>query len=206
MPWADGAGGPGPLPRRGPALRAAGRAGRGHLHRRLRPSPGEVAAVLAAARTGRWDRVVAVFQPHRYSRTAALWPDFADAFGGADVVVVTDIYPAGEPPRPGRHRPPDRRRRRATPTPTPTSATLPDPRRRGRRAGADPATRRSVPHPRRRRSHHLARALPRTSGPPGSDAGRTRRRVTAARRAAGAGDAAVAAAVRTASRAAGAAW
>jgi UDP-N-acetylmuramate--alanine ligase len=61
--------------------------------------PGEVASVLAAA-TGRWDRVVAVFQPHRYSRTEALWPDFANAFGGADVVVVTDIYPAGEPARP----------------------------------------------------------------------------------------------------------
>jgi UDP-N-acetylmuramate--alanine ligase len=45
--------------------------------------------------------VVAVFQPHRYSRTEALWPDFADAFAGADVLVVTDIYPAGEPVRPG---------------------------------------------------------------------------------------------------------
>jgi UDP-N-acetylmuramate--alanine ligase len=62
--------------------------------------PGEVASVLAAA-TGRWGRVVAVFQPHRYSRTEALWSDFADAFGGADVVVVTDVYPAGEPARPG---------------------------------------------------------------------------------------------------------
>jgi UDP-N-acetylmuramate--alanine ligase len=61
--------------------------------------PGEVASALAAA-TGRWDRVVAVFQPHRYSRTEALWRDFANAFGGADVVVVTDIYPAGEPARP----------------------------------------------------------------------------------------------------------
>jgi UDP-N-acetylmuramate--alanine ligase len=62
--------------------------------------PGEVASALATA-TGRWDRVVAVFQPHRYSRTEALWSDFADAFRGADVVVVTDIYPAGEPARPG---------------------------------------------------------------------------------------------------------
>ncbi len=56
---------------------------------------------MVGAVAGQWDRVVAVFQPHRYSRTAALWPDFADAFQGADVVVVTDIYSAGEPSRPG---------------------------------------------------------------------------------------------------------
>ena len=43
----------------------------------------------------------AVFQPHRYSRIGALWPDFAAAFGEADQVVVTDVYPAGEAPRPG---------------------------------------------------------------------------------------------------------
>ena len=42
-----------------------------------------------------------VFQPHRYSRTAALWRDFASAFERADVLVVTDIYPSGETPRPG---------------------------------------------------------------------------------------------------------
>ena len=42
-----------------------------------------------------------VFQPHRYSRTEALWRDFADAFEGADLLVLTDIYPAGEAPRPG---------------------------------------------------------------------------------------------------------
>jgi len=63
--------------------------------------PGEVGPVLAAARSGGWRRVVAVFQPHRYSRTAALWRDFADAFVDADIVVVTDVYAAGEPPRPG---------------------------------------------------------------------------------------------------------
>jgi len=63
--------------------------------------PGEVAPTLAAAREGGWSRVVAVFQPHRYSRTEALWADFADAFTDADVVVVTEIYPAGEPPRAG---------------------------------------------------------------------------------------------------------
>ena len=42
-----------------------------------------------------------MFQPHRFSRTEALWVDFADAFDDADVVVVTEIYAAGEPPRPG---------------------------------------------------------------------------------------------------------
>ncbi|HEV2760166.1 MAG TPA: UDP-N-acetylmuramate--L-alanine ligase [Acidimicrobiales bacterium] len=63
--------------------------------------PGEVAPTLAAAREGGGARVVCVFQPHRYSRTEALWADFADAFGDADVVVVTEIYSAGEAPRPG---------------------------------------------------------------------------------------------------------
>ena len=63
--------------------------------------PGEVRAALAAASDGGWDRIVAVFQPHRYSRTAALWPDFADSFVDADVLVVTDVYGAGEAPRPG---------------------------------------------------------------------------------------------------------
>ena len=63
--------------------------------------PTEIRAALATARDGGWARVVAVFQPHRYSRTASLWRDFADAFTDADILVVTDVYPAGEPPRPG---------------------------------------------------------------------------------------------------------
>ena len=63
--------------------------------------PTEVAAAIGAARDGGWSRVVCVFQPHRYSRTAALWQDFADAFEGADVLAITDVYPSGEPPRPG---------------------------------------------------------------------------------------------------------
>ena len=63
--------------------------------------PTEVEAALAAAADGGWDRVVCVFQPHRFSRTAALWRDFAPAFDRADVVVVTDIYSSGETPRPG---------------------------------------------------------------------------------------------------------
>ncbi len=63
--------------------------------------PSEVSAALAAARTGDWRRVVCVFQPHRYSRTASVGAAFADSFGDADVVVITDIYPAGEAPLPG---------------------------------------------------------------------------------------------------------
>ena len=46
-------------------------------------------------------RLVVVFQPHRYSRIAALGEQFADAFTGADVVVVTDVFAAGEAPLPG---------------------------------------------------------------------------------------------------------
>jgi UDP-N-acetylmuramate--alanine ligase len=63
--------------------------------------PSEVASALAAARAGRWKRIVAVFQPHRYSRTEAIGPTFGDAFLDADVVVVTAIYSHDEPPRPG---------------------------------------------------------------------------------------------------------
>ncbi|MBV9253173.1 MAG: UDP-N-acetylmuramate--L-alanine ligase [Actinobacteria bacterium] len=63
--------------------------------------PTEIAAALSAAADGGWKRIVAVFQPHRFSRTATLWRDFADAFVGADLLVVTDVYAAGEAPRPG---------------------------------------------------------------------------------------------------------
>jgi UDP-N-acetylmuramate--alanine ligase len=63
--------------------------------------PTEVRATLAAARPGPWDRVVAVFQPHRYSRTQALHEDFGAAFDDADRIVVTDVYGAGEQPVPG---------------------------------------------------------------------------------------------------------
>lgn len=60
--------------------------------------PTEVAAVLAAARAGGWDRVITVFQPHRYTRTRDHWRDFASAFDDTDVLVVTELYSAGEPP------------------------------------------------------------------------------------------------------------
>jgi UDP-N-acetylmuramate--alanine ligase len=60
--------------------------------------PGEIAAAIAAARQAFTGRVIVVFQPHRYSRTASLWADFADAFNGADTVIITDVYAAGEKP------------------------------------------------------------------------------------------------------------
>ncbi|MBK9181222.1 MAG: UDP-N-acetylmuramate--L-alanine ligase [Acidimicrobiales bacterium] len=63
--------------------------------------PTEVAANVRAAREGGWRRVVCVFQPHRYSRTEALAEAFGPSFEGADLVVVTDVYGAGEAPQPG---------------------------------------------------------------------------------------------------------
>lgn len=63
--------------------------------------PSEVAAAVAAAGDGGWRRVVTVFQPHRYSRTEGLWRDFANAFVGSDLLVLTDVYAAGEQPRAG---------------------------------------------------------------------------------------------------------
>ncbi|MHB1509233.1 MAG: UDP-N-acetylmuramate--L-alanine ligase [Acidimicrobiales bacterium] len=63
--------------------------------------PSEVRAALAAARSGGFQRVVGVFQPHRYSRIASLAPDFSSAFVDCDVLFVTDIYSAGEEARPG---------------------------------------------------------------------------------------------------------
>ena len=63
--------------------------------------PTEIAAVLRAARGGEPRRLVAVFQPHRYSRTRDLLADFGPALALADVVFLTDIYPAGEAPIPG---------------------------------------------------------------------------------------------------------
>ena len=63
--------------------------------------PTEIRATLSAARSGTWRRVVALFQPHRYTRTAALADQFGASFEGADRVVVTDVYGAGEEPVPG---------------------------------------------------------------------------------------------------------
>lgn len=63
--------------------------------------PTEVRAAVSTAIDGDWRRVIVVFQPHRYSRTEALWSEFADSFVGADHLVITDVYAAGERPRPG---------------------------------------------------------------------------------------------------------
>jgi UDP-N-acetylmuramate--alanine ligase len=60
--------------------------------------PVEITATLAAAKKGWGRRTVVVFQPHRYTRVQALMAEFAGAFQDADLVAVTDIYPAGESP------------------------------------------------------------------------------------------------------------
>ena len=61
--------------------------------------PAEIKATLAAARQG-WPerRIVAAFQPHRYTRTHELFSDFVTAFYDADVLILTDVYAAGEQP------------------------------------------------------------------------------------------------------------
>jgi UDP-N-acetylmuramate--alanine ligase len=63
--------------------------------------PAEVAATLAAASAGGFERIVAVFQPHRFTRTQAVASSFAGAFDLADLLIVTDVYAAGEMPIPG---------------------------------------------------------------------------------------------------------
>jgi UDP-N-acetylmuramate--alanine ligase len=63
--------------------------------------PAEIRATLAAAKAGFDSRIVTVFQPHRYSRTQHLRQEFLTAFNQADVLIVMDIYPAGESPIPG---------------------------------------------------------------------------------------------------------
>ena len=60
--------------------------------------PVEIAAVLRAARAATSSAVVAVVQPHRYTRVANLFDEFCTCFNDADVVIVADIYPAGEAP------------------------------------------------------------------------------------------------------------
>ncbi|MCL4558472.1 MAG: UDP-N-acetylmuramate--L-alanine ligase [Deltaproteobacteria bacterium] len=60
--------------------------------------PKEIKATLAGAKSGWNRRLIVVFQPHRYTRTMLLFNDFLTAFYQADVLIVTDIYPAGEEP------------------------------------------------------------------------------------------------------------
>ena len=63
--------------------------------------PTEIAAVLATARQQPHQRLVVVFEPHRYSRTARFLDRFAEVLATADVVVLVDIFAAGEPALPG---------------------------------------------------------------------------------------------------------
>lgn len=63
--------------------------------------PVEIAAVLRAARASTEGQVIAVVQPHRYTRLQSLFDQFATCFNDADHVIVADVYPAGEAPIPG---------------------------------------------------------------------------------------------------------
>ncbi len=63
--------------------------------------PAEIQATLNAAKGGFGRRLIVCFQPHRYTRTRALLQEFSTAFYQADVLLVTEIYPAGEAPLPG---------------------------------------------------------------------------------------------------------
>jgi UDP-N-acetylmuramate--alanine ligase len=60
--------------------------------------PVEIQATLEAARACKFNRLLVLFQPHRYTRTQHLWDDFSRSFNLADVLVLTDIYAASEPP------------------------------------------------------------------------------------------------------------
>jgi UDP-N-acetylmuramate--alanine ligase len=60
--------------------------------------PAEIRATLEAARGCGYKRLLVLFQPHRYSRTQFLWEDFRSSFNQADILVMTEIYAAGEAP------------------------------------------------------------------------------------------------------------
>jgi UDP-N-acetylmuramate--alanine ligase len=66
--------------------------------------PVEIAAVLKAARQVAEGRVIAVVQPHRYTRLRDLMEEFSTCFSDADAVIVADVYPAGEAPIEGVNR------------------------------------------------------------------------------------------------------
>src|SRR5262245_7187826 len=63
--------------------------------------PAEIRATLEAARGCKFNRLLVLFQPHRYTRTQHLWDEFCRAFNQADILVLTDIYAASEQPIPG---------------------------------------------------------------------------------------------------------
>jgi UDP-N-acetylmuramate--alanine ligase len=66
--------------------------------------PVEIAAVLRAARQATKGRIIAVHQPHRYTRLSSLFDDFCTCFNEADVVAIAEVYAAGEEPIPGASR------------------------------------------------------------------------------------------------------
>jgi UDP-N-acetylmuramate--alanine ligase len=66
--------------------------------------PVEIAAVLKAARQATKGRIIAVHQPHRFTRLSSLFDDFCTCFNEADVVAIADVYSAGEEPIPGASR------------------------------------------------------------------------------------------------------
>src|SRR5262249_14877009 len=63
--------------------------------------PAEIRATLEAARLGKFNRLIVLSQPHRYTRTQHLWEEFRQAFNQADVLVLIDIYAASEAAIPG---------------------------------------------------------------------------------------------------------
>src|SRR5216117_1283843 len=63
--------------------------------------PAEIRATLEAARGCKFNRLLVLFQPHRYTRTQHLWDEFCRAFNQADILVLLDIYAASEAPIPG---------------------------------------------------------------------------------------------------------
>jgi UDP-N-acetylmuramate--alanine ligase len=66
--------------------------------------PVEIAAVLRAARQATKGRIIAIHQPHRYTRLSSLFEEFCTCFNEADVVAIADVYSAGEDPIPGASR------------------------------------------------------------------------------------------------------
>ncbi len=90
--------------RREAAVHRHRRVERGVGVRRLRPPSGGNPRRAAGGRDGATGRVVAVVQPHRYTRLSSLFEEFCKAFNDADTVIVADVYPAGEQPIPGADR------------------------------------------------------------------------------------------------------